>query len=160
MNITLLLFTSIALNLNITLKRFEDDYQDFFYFASNESEAHLFRENNTILLSTRFGNNRSLYETTSHDDIWYYSWPTSVSGKEMSLLYGEYSDLKFDSLIFVNTAGESIADTMEKCVLEEGGRMYLLFLLILCFPGIFISPKIREFVKNVVNNNKEKLGGL
>lgn len=150
MNITLLLATSIALNFNATFNFNNHDYQDFILFSGNDTIAHMFRRNKTILLSTRSGSNTSLYEYTSNDTTWYYTWPTTINGEEMSCVFGGKIEEKYDYLLFIEPVFSEF-QSLDGCH-EDQHYLYALILLIL--PGFFV-PKLwenrKKFLDRILN---------
>lgn len=139
MNITLLLAASIAVKFNAAFISSKHDYQDFFLFSGNDSSAHMFRRNNSILLSTRSGSNSSLHEFTSNDTTWYYSWPTTINGGRMKCLYGDIIEVDYNYLLFIEPVISELG-SLDRC---HDDKQYLYALILLILPGIFL-PKLWE----------------
>ncbi len=63
-------------------------YQDFFMFDGESSNAHLFRENDTISLMHVHRNNVSQYQINSTLSMIYFEWPGIINNEGMHLTRG------------------------------------------------------------------------
>ena len=169
MNISLI-FTSLSL-LSFEIKfQFDNvDHQDLFIFSGDNTSAHLFRSNDSVILYLRNSKSFEIYESTHLSPITFEWKDYMINGEQMvlsrsqgSIIKDNYQDFVFISPIFEFDENGSIAEPILNFKFEDLNYGYLLIIVfgvgIALHPNLigYVGPEIsRLFSKSVQNETIE-----
>lgn len=85
-----------ALSFSIRYDVSAGKYQDLFLFQGNDSQAHLYRQNDVLKLYLKYGDVFSSYRFENVSSSFLFSWPDfSVNGTEMYPVHQGVLDVKY-----------------------------------------------------------------
>ena len=96
MNFHILFEAIAALSFSIRYDVSAGKYQDLFLFQGNDSQAHLYRQNDVLKLYLKYGDVFSSYRFENVSSSFLFSWPDfSVNGTEMYPVHQGVLDVKY-----------------------------------------------------------------
>ena len=162
MNFNLLFSAVSTLSFIIEFPSSTEQRQDYFFFQGNDQYAHLFRENDTLILHVSSGAGYRVYNTNSEEGAFQFSWSGfEVNGLEMNLQkssgiigHHKYENLTFLSPIIHISDFKSL---LEPVYHQTAVVNYWYFLImVLAVAAVFDSkPAIIELVKKHLKHQED-----
>ena len=121
--------------------------QDFFLFDGENSTAHLFRENQTLVLYLKQGGNYAIYKYPHIDEGFSFSWVDFKVNDEVMKLHesvGDITNMSFDGYTLISPViiPREICKTSTEHVYKISQTNYIYILLIVLGGGILMKTDI------------------
>ena len=159
MNFHILFEAIAALSFSIRYDVSDEKYQDLFLFQGNDSQAHLYRQNDVLKLYLKYGDVFSSYRFENVSSSFLFSWPDfSVNGREMYPVHQGVLDVKyfdFNEFTFISPIlGLQDHVSFEQPLLQNLNELknvnygYILLIMIVL---VFVLKVDARAVKGLVN---------
>ena len=104
MDLSALFTLALSLDFTVYFSYNNEPYQDYFIFDGDSSQAHMFRNNETIYLRLSEGSDWANYQFNSSFSVIEFTWPYYINGQPMTIISDDVyiANSSYHSFVFLD----------------------------------------------------------